>query len=292
MGVKGLYSYLRPYRKDLILEQTESRRIGIDALSILYKFRGNCDAILQFLSPFQKAGYSFIFIMDGKTPDAKKEEVSQRREVREEALTEANTIRSFLQSSSLDERSRGVLERKIIELEQGQGWYITYEMRKGFQEILWNKKIPCVKAQGEADELLVSLWQTGHLYSILSTDMDFLVAGVERLWIPARGSIEEVLLSEVLQKEDMNFEMFRDATILSAYKPIASAFTLLRVYASLENLSKRHANLWDLSFHKESVDSTRARFLVLPEPQYLVKPEHAETLCEELNLTMASLRIP
>lgn len=259
MGVKGLYSYLRDYRKPV--DKSNIKAIGVDALSILYKFRGNMESVLQFLKPFQKDRISIVFVFDGKAPEEKHEEIEHRREKRNEANQQANSIREFLKQGTVDEPTKKILERKIKELENGAGWHVTRDVRANCQELLTKEGIESRKAQGEADDLLIGMWKKDEIQAIVSCDMDFLVAGIKKLIIPSYHC-EMIQLEEVLEKEDLNFKQFQEAAILCMKNVNANkAFTWLRYYGTIENIQKKHPELIDIS--KEYIESVIGRYLLL-----------------------------
>jgi 5'-3' exonuclease len=282
MGVKGLYSYLRPHRKPVDSTTIPKGLIGVDALSVLYKFRGNTDAILTFLEPFRKAGCKLLFIFDGKAPETKREEVDDRRMKRNDAREEAIALRAYLENPEtvLEERDRKIIERKISILENG-AWSMTREGRHAFQDILRSNEIQFVKANGEADDVLMSLWSDNKLVGIISADMDFLVAGVERLWIPNAICAEEVLLSDVLKKEEIAMSSFIDAAILcgvsTGYTFLnmypQKAFMFMRHYGSLENLAKRQPKLFE-HIPDDSIRKIRGRFLIHVKAEELVREDY------------------
>lgn len=290
MGVKGLYSYLRPYRHVLDISTVPiSGCIGIDALSILYKFRGNTEMILNFLEPFQSLGCTLLFVFDGKPPDTKREEVDSRKAKRNGARDEATALKSYLELpetiASLDDRGRRVIERKIHTLEQGEGWYITRDARHAFQDVLRSKNIAFVKARGEADDVLMSLWSSNKLISIVSSDMDFLVAGVERLWIPTVNGCEEIILSAVLEKEELSMAAFCDAAILCGVSTgyvflnmyPQKAFTFMRHYGSLERLEEKQPHHFTLD-RPDVLAQIRSRFIIFVKAEELVRSEYRDLL--------------
>jgi 5'-3' exonuclease len=282
MGVKGLYSYLRPYRQPVDTTTLPKGLIGVDALSVLYKFRGNTEAILTFLEPFRAAA-DLLFVFDGKAPESKKDEIDERKSKRNTAAAEADTLRAFLKSATMDERDRRILERKIQVLDHG-AWSMTRETRHAFQDVLRAHTIRFVKAKGEADDVLMSLWSDRRIIGIISTDMDFLVAGVERLWIPSPRP-EEITLSSVLKNEDLSLSSFRDAAILcgvsTGYTFVNmyphKAFTFMRHYGSLERLFKKQPAVFaDIS--QDVLNQVRIRFLICVKPEELVREEYRALL--------------
>jgi 5'-3' exonuclease len=288
MGVKGLYSYLRPHRKPLDPTTIHKGLIGVDALSVLYKFRGNTDAILAFLEPFRQVGATFLFVFDGKAPETKRNEVDDRRIKRNDAREEADVLKAYLKNpetnAALEERDRKIIERKISILEN-DAWSMTREGRHAFQDALRRNNIQFVKAKGEADDVLMSLWSDNRLVGVISADMDFLVAGVERLWIPSVKGAEEVRLSAILEKEDIPMSSFIDAAILcgvsTGYTFVnmypQKAFTFMRYYGSLDALSRKQPALF-AEISAETIRGVRSRFLIHVKAEELVREDYRRVI--------------
>jgi 5'-3' exonuclease len=133
---------------------------------------------------------------------------------------------------------------------------------------------------------------------IISTDMDFLLAGVERLWIPSASAAtatattkppppEEITLSAVLEQEELSMHSFQDAAILcgvsSAYcfsnMYPHKAFTFMRHYGSLEALYERPPALFT-NIPLETLQEVRSRFRILVQPEELVREEYRSVLDE------------
>ncbi len=291
MGVKGLYSYLRAYRHPIDVNTlTQPCRIGVDGLSMLYKFRGDVEAILRALEPFKARGYSFVFVFDGKAPEFKAKEVEARKEKRTAALEHATALQEFLNSQDsqdvLDERSRAALERKIQGLQIGTAWHVSREARRAAKHTLWLAGIPSIKAIAEADDLLLALWREGKISQIVSTDMDFLVAGVQTLWIPSAHQWEEVFLMDVLRGEGVTLKGFQDAAILCGMDSGSTlarlepqrSFALLHHYGSLEVIEYRLPQIWNFETYRSYVTNLRARFRDEKKPLELTAEKHREIL--------------
>jgi 5'-3' exonuclease len=245
MGVKGLYTYLKPYRKEIFNPMKEpALRIGFDAMSMLYKYKSSYEEMYPLLKAFKAAGHRLVFVFDGKPPTEKEAEVKDRRDARESATTQATNLKEYLADKTIQPKERMVLEYSLARLEF-QGWHMTRDIRHTFQRALWDMEIPYVKALGEADDVLADMATAGKLDVVVSTDMDFLLSGVARLWIPLRtryDGFEEILLDQVLKGEEMTLEGLRDTGILCGVESlrgrlsIAShvAFSWIRYYKSIE----------------------------------------------------------
>jgi 5'-3' exonuclease len=191
------------------------------------------------------AGHTLLFIFDGKSPPEKKEEVKDRRQVREEAVEQVSKLQAHLEENDLDTSERLIIESSIIRL-KSQAWHMTREIRQAVQETLTTLGIHYVKAIGEADDTLLSLSAAGKLDVIVSTDMDYLLSGIPRLWIPYRAGrsdgVEEVIMSNLLAGLQMTPAMFLDAGILCGVEPLYKrlsiqthiAFRWIKYYNSIE----------------------------------------------------------
>lgn len=293
MGVKGLYTYLKSYRRDLshdMIAASKKLRIGVDALSLMYKYKTETKEALDLLKSLRAAGHTVILIFDGKAPEEKQEEVKQRRELRNSAAQQAQDLKQFLdkaEAKALDKRALQMLEFSAARLEF-QGWQLTREIRHAFQRELWDADLPYVKAIGEADTLLMMLAKEGKLDCIVSTDMDYLLGTIPRLWIPVRRgliSFEEIIMEDVLKGENMTVGAFRDSCILCGVEqlrgvtfPAHKAFTWMRYYGSVEALLQGSADTGELaSVPIEKLKAVRESFESPAKTwQSIVKVEHLE----------------
>lgn len=243
MGVKGLYSYLRPYRH--IPSHEKSCAVGIDALSVLYKYRGKLEEIFTLIRSLQEKNYTFHVVFDGKAPESKRLEVDERKKKREDASRQAKELRDYLESDasqSLDEKGRTLLQRQIDQIEAGDAWHCTRELKKDFQKGLSDLNIVYSTSTGEADDMLIDLYKKKEIDIVLSADMDFLVAGIECVWVPGK-EIEELCLSEILRDEEITLAQLQDVAILSTIGSMYTkkAFSWVRHYGSIERICVRHA---------------------------------------------------
>jgi len=288
MGVKGLYTYLKPYRKEIYNPTKEpALRIGFDAMSMLYKYKSGFEDMYPMLKSFKAAGHRLVFVFDGKPPTEKEAEVKDRRDARESATTQATTLKEYLADTSIQPKERKVLEFSLARLEF-QGWHMTRDIRHTFQRALWDMEIPYVKALGEADDVLADMATAGKLDVVVSTDMDFLLSGVARLWIPLRtryDGFEEILLSNVLKGEDLTLDGLRDAGILCGVESlrgrvsIAShmAFSWIRYYKSIEGVLKSAISDPQLDILRDEAILTRVRQHFMTGPwDARIRPDHLE----------------
>jgi 5'-3' exonuclease len=289
MGVKGLYTYLKGYRQDLYRENIPDAprlRIGFDAMSMLYKYKSNYADMYPMLKDMKARGHLILFVFDGKAPQEKEAEVKSRRDVRENATQHATSLKEHLLCADISSKERTILEYSLARLEF-QGWHMTRDIRQTFQGALWEMGIPYVKAIGEADNVLTDMASAGKLDVIVSTDMDFLLSGVARLWIPLRNyhGFEESLLKNVLKGEEMTMEMFLDAGILCGVEQLRGrvsvsshvAFSWIRYYKSIEGLLSGKISERQLDVLRDEGLLAKVRKTFIPGPwEAQIRPDHFE----------------
>ena len=95
MGIKGLYSCLKPHSLPVILEQEEPSRIGLDAYPFLYKYREDIEECMKLFCSLQERGHSLTLFVDGAPPKEKMEELAHRKQQKEKASQQATALRIF-----------------------------------------------------------------------------------------------------------------------------------------------------------------------------------------------------
>jgi hypothetical protein len=280
MGIRGLYTYLKHYKNEISLKGfKDPLRIGIDAMSFLYRYKNNNEDILQVLRALKEV-HRIFFVFDGKPPAEKGDEIRARKETKESSAAKASTLELFLQSDSakeIDTSARQLLEDSLQRC-QTKSWHASRTVRRAFQDVLWDEEIPYAKSMSEADDVLIDLYKAGKLDVILSSDMDYLAAGVERLWIPSHKGIfwaEEIILTDVLVGEDLTIEHFMDVGAIcgvAPHLPCQTVFTWLRHYGSIEAIL---ASTLRTSMTLAAVQQARERFKACPAYSR-IRPDHLE----------------
>jgi flap endonuclease-1 len=295
MGVKGLYSYLKYYRTELDISGSQPLRVGIDAMSILYRYKGDVPTILSLLGKLRDAGHCLFFVFDGKPPVEKEVEIQHRKDTKASAAAQASVLETFLQSSdatNMDPSERQVLLTSL-ERYQRQSWHMTRDTRRAFQDELWKVGIPYVKSLSEADDVLIDLCAGGKLDVVLSSDMDYLLGGVPRLWIPCRRGdymLEEICLEEVLKGEELTQEKLTDIGLLCGTDeqrsgvPCHTAFTWIRFYGSIEALKKSKVGDVACKMFPSEEELARLRQARMAKGVYeRIRPDHLERVKEFLD---------
>jgi len=296
MGVKGLYSYLKHYKNFIDPRNTVKKRIGIDAMSLLYRFKGDTKEILRLLEGMRVAGHVLFFVFDGRPPVEKEREIQHRKDVKQGAAEKASMIKTFLAEHEVDSSTRGALEYSL-ERCTNQSWHMTRELRRAFQSELWTVGIPYVKSLSEADDVLIDLSSAGKLDVILTTDMDYILGGAKCLWIPTWKDtfyFEEIQLADVLEGEGLSQSGLLDAGLLCGTEertgqrgiPCAKAFMFARHYGSIEailNGSAKEPEISAMFPTQSAIDSARAKCIARTDPYSRIRPDHLVRVKEFLD---------
>lgn len=276
MGVRGLYTYIKPFLKP---PDFKDYRIGIDVSSLLYRFHGDFEKIYEFLKPMLKN--KLIFVFDGKAPKYKENELQVRKMAREIADTRIKLLSDSLEKISHQETVQ-LIKKRINDLTH-ENWSLTYEIKQEFKKFLRGKNLTYVKSVGEADSLLVDLYYHNYIDAILSNDMDYLVAGVNILYVPVKNVLQQLVLKDVLEYEEINLEQFKEVAVLMGIDnnrifvvdDFGIAASFIRHYGCIsimkEKMIESFTNCVDVSEIKKRYSCTKNIYTYL-------KPEHKERL--------------
>jgi 5'-3' exonuclease len=244
MGVRGLLSYVKKRIPLIEPKDMDPVRIGVDVHGLLYTWQDDLESFSYFLNEFQQYGHSLTFVFDGEAAEERKDFLRERRKRREQAALQAKAIQSFLDSKEgyeLDEPSRIHLQKEIQHLQKA-AWYISKEYRQRILDVLDSRNIPYILAKGEADDVLVSLAHNKDIDIVLSSDMDFVRFGVNRMWIPHFQKHTLVCydldIPIFCDSEDIPIEGLKDVAELCTTLTPGEAFGMIRYYGTLENLRR------------------------------------------------------
>jgi len=250
MGVRGLLSYVKKRIPLIEPKQMDPVRIGVDVHGLLYTWQDDIESFTQFLNEFSACGHVLVFVFDGEATEEKKDFLRERRKRREQSALQAKAIQAFLDSKEgyeLDEPSRIHLQKEVHTLQKA-AWYISKEYRENIMNILKTKHIHYILAEREADEVLVNLARNKDIDIILSSDMDFVRFGVNRIWVPwFQKDIFTVYDFDIpifCDTEDIPIEGLKDVAVLCDSLTPGEAFGIIRYYGTLQNFQKfsQHLN--------------------------------------------------
>ena len=247
MGVRGLLTYCLPIKKHANMNE-RGLHIGIDGFSLLFLFREEREEFEKYLKNILLCGNVSI-VMDKRAAKEKREVVQERKDIRKEAKTEANTLTSFTQTpeyDELDEMSQAVLAKVIAQKERA-AWCLYPEYMKWFVLMAEGLGIVVSWAEGEADSVLAR----GGYDVVISSDSDLLILGSKRLWLPHRNGYH----SEINGAEFKTFlglegdQLFELAYLAGcdvqtqSLMNVKEAVSRLRFYGSLEGIFKVHPEI-------------------------------------------------
>lgn len=258
MGIKGLYTYLKPYSHVVCLDNYGPQRIGIDAYAVLYKFREDQVAMTHCLHTLLSRSHTLTVYVDGVPPQEKMAEIAGRREQRTTALLEAEALRDFLQKkervAELDTAAVRHLERQIRVLET-ESWRVDRAHLQTFVDLCRSLHIHVQQCASEADFDLIQAAHRQQIDIVISNDMDLFVGGVPRLWILGKAAkdplFREFIFAEISQECGIGAKAWSDIAILAGYEKtrglkrcdVHQAVIWVRHYGCLENLLARQKDL-------------------------------------------------
>lgn len=204
MGIPHLYRWIQWVSKteEVCWEQWRGKKIGVDALSFLYKMRSQEDRMRyvdSLVRHWRSYGIEPIFVFDGRVP---KEKLGLARKKRE---PEQNPV------------------------------YVSTEDRDGVKKLLYTLGVLAVNAAAEADQVLAYAVRTGWIDAVVSSDLDYLPRGVGTLIVPTHSTWHVICLSTLLRDADMSYQAFVNLCVLlgSDYCPSIPTLSYQSIYWAL-----------------------------------------------------------
>lgn len=228
MGIRGLATYLRtkvPESRKRLVFGPAGQVWGVDCSSLLYRAKAaNLSPITVFASlivRMRRAGVEPIIVFDGKPPAAKGAVLEQRRAVRAVTTQKITELTAAAEKAAPIERA--VLERQILDL-QSKAPSVSHSERDDLKRFFYGAGVLFVSALGEADDLLGVLARDGIIQAVVSTDMDMLARGIQRLIVPETQDasvLTEILLEPILKRLGLTVDQFVAACVYmgSDYTP-------------------------------------------------------------------------
>lgn len=272
MGIKGLYSCLKPYSHRVDYTNVTPSKIGLDAYPFLYKYKNDFDSCIALFRKLNEAGHRCTLYVDGIPPKEKMEELAQRRLQREQAYKQAEALKAFLndaESSSLDTYAVDILKKKIAILEV-ESYSIKKEIRDVFlKKIQEETDIPIILCEGESDNALIQASKKGEIDIVIANDMDLFVGGVERLWVLGKTNSDPLFVEfqreEITRLHGLHSKSWSDIAILAGYEKtpqlkrysVQQAINLLRQYGTFEHLFARRMDLLQGSSLEDFIEARK-----------------------------------
>lgn len=249
-----------------------------------------------------------IYVFDGSTPEQKKKTVFNRQLKKQKIYQKLQELilknNSILTKENLDWTAQELLE-KLDSIDDGINLLINKDensshllygsdysdeyneiirLKKKTQSIdhddIYNLKcfldmlgIPHITADGEADDMLASMYKKNIIQACQSDDMDMLPKGCGNVIQITNKGITQYVLKEILEKLVLSYNQFIDLCILlgsdyyTTYLPKIRAIELYNMFKShdnpcLENFVKLYSQTdINIQTHLESYQKIRDFFL-------------------------------
>ena len=203
MGVQGLIALLRKHAptafKPCLEEDLRGTRVGVDlsitlyrGAAVSYKHGGlsHLETLLREVRWLLRLGCQPIYVLDGHSPQEKKEELDKREAIRVEnearlqaflkefsdSLSEEEKWHSTPTTISTSSTTPGETQQRLQAL-QKRCIRMTPEMRDDAKSLLALLGIRLVQAASEAEHCLAEMMRQGLLDHIFTEDIDVLVCG-------------------------------------------------------------------------------------------------------------------
>jgi len=236
MGIKGLKNIIKKYSRSALREikinELSGNTLAIDSSILLYKFRylyqdNYLYGFNKLIDDFQSYNIKLIFVFEGRIPDAKKETIAKRVEIRNKQtekiknlIMESMEHEEFIDDSELTEYSElpeqipETIKEKVEKLRKNI-IIVNSEHSNETIELLIRRSIKYIRAPGEAEEYCAFLSTRGIVDYVLTEDTDSLTFGAKKVLFNNKGN--NYLLCEldiVLKELNLSQDEFIDFCIL------------------------------------------------------------------------------
>ena len=256
MGIRLLNRYLREHvsakaLREIHLSELKHKSIVIDTSIYLYKLKnGPCSEELKknftvLLDVFQSYKITPIFIFDGVPPPEKNETLNQRNLIKCKAEEEIRQLQLHL-TTETDEQVIQQIHATIGEKEKKCIRITNYDIRS-IKNIMEERRITYIQADGEADALCVRYVKKKMAFACLSDDMDMFVYGCHRVIRNLnidKHKATQYNFSQILLDLRLNYYEFRDICVLvsndynQSKLNIYMAMGLFKKFKHLKNQNK------------------------------------------------------
>jgi 5'-3' exonuclease len=244
----------------------------------LYKYRGNISKIFECLKPI--LNHNLLFVFDGKAPESKINEIEKRKKSNSVIQEKIENFKNWLKSDICEE-TKDMFRKQIKELEY-DSWTMSNEVRNEFKDYLISKNYSFIKSIQEADAVLIDLYYANYIDLVLSSDMDFLIAGIDYLLVPVKDVLKEILLEDILNEEEINKEQLKEVAILcgidslriTVIDDVSHSIQLIRHYGSIESIINHDVIDISLPYETYICDIKQRFYPNRIEPLKNVKLEH------------------
>jgi 5'-3' exonuclease len=177
MGVQGLFSFLKRYKKT---GSTADKRIGVDMFTLLHISKGDIGYITKKITEYAQSASNIIAVFDGSPSEERTQSLLHTAKHRSDTHIMIQQIKTYLSNSAdtITDRDKQFLEKHTTEL-QRQAWSPSPEYMWAVQNSLVAMNIPCIVADKgiEADHILIDLSDRNLIDIVISNDSDMVANG-------------------------------------------------------------------------------------------------------------------
>lgn len=250
MGIRNFNVVLKKHAKDSIIERPiqhyHGKKMAIDCAILLYKYRyaskqnENChiSGFMNRVRYYLSNGVTPVFVFDGPPPDAKKNTLVNRQNMKKKIQDKIDALKKK-EPESEDEEN--MLNAEINKLES-QIVYVKKSHVDECKTLLGFLGVPYVTAPDEAEKYCAFLQKQGLVDYTVTDDTDAMTFGCDNvLRTGIMGNLTEVDTKSILESFEMSQSQFIDFCILAGcdYCPYIPKIGCLTAYA----LIKKHVSI-------------------------------------------------
>jgi 5'-3' exonuclease len=251
MGVKGLFQFLKRFKKDVHLSQEVSgKSVGIDIFWFIHQSKGDMFSLQGSLIHILNNAKEAHCVFDGTvhTPE-KKQELERNADKRNEILRSIKQIEDFLKYpfSMMSSTNKMCVIDHLNDLKR-QAWQPSPQYIDEIKSWLVKKKCKLYDAPSEADYVLIDLEKEGIIDTIITNDSDLLVLGssnIIRPFTPVKGELyNKKSICKNMEFTAQQWDTFMYLCKNMRNKDIVLAFSFVSVYKELEIVLDRYSTVY------------------------------------------------
>lgn len=214
MGIRGLEHFIHQRVPAAFTAVTAAPTVetwAIDCSCIMYRARAASlqpvTVLASLIVKLRGLRVEPLVIFDGRPPSAKAATIELRRAQR--TIIQNEIIELTELDSSGNEAQITALQRKIPS--------VSASDKDAVKQLLYAAGVLFLNATGEADDLIAALYKRGDIQAVISTDMDMLPRGIQRLIIPKTSDASTltcVRLDRILSTLSLTYDQFVAACVL------------------------------------------------------------------------------
>lgn len=191
--------------------------IGVDLMLYAHKYEYSCDSIypgfLNQILNFMSNQIIPIYIIDGTAPVEKADIINSRNQKKDKINEKITNLKNKLNDELLNDNDKNQILKKIKKLGKSN-INITSEHINNLMTMFDIFHIPYIRANGEADNMIATLYKKNVIDACLSEDMDILVFGCKKMIKFKSNKIIEYDLDYILDKLQLKYNKFIQLCIL------------------------------------------------------------------------------